>query len=168
MSQQSQIIADQLADLLHNAPQDGVTANAVGLITPVLSAIASKLGHPSYFMLQSEQSNWLMTTLSNRDSPEIEKNVVYAYCSQTAANVERLQVGDPKLVCVEIGVIDILFQLLGLKAVDSLIFFDQVNNSQAGVEISNADLQNLCEKQIKRVKSSHLTRTKSNFAAHIA
>jgi hypothetical protein len=155
MSRQEKDLDRQLASLLQNAPKDGDTARAVGIISPVLKAIASQLKHSSYFILQSEDGSWLLTTLSNRDSPEIEKNVVYVYSTQTAANGERLKIGSPGIVCTEIGAIEILFQLLGLKSVDSLIFFDQAHDTQTGIEIGNTELQALCAKQVNRVKSSH-------------
>ncbi|WP_019501483.1 hypothetical protein [Pseudanabaena sp. PCC 6802] len=163
----------QIDRLVEDAPQDGVTPGITKVLSSVLKAIALQLNHSSYYILQSQDGSWLLTTLSNRNSPDIEKNVVYAYCSSTASNLERLKQGDRDLVSVEIGIIEILFRLVGLKEVDSLILFDKLTDTQRGTEISRAELQTLCEKQMQKLKNAQrkLQRNRSpkkGFAPHIA
>lgn len=143
----------QIEQLVEDAPQDGVTPGITRVISAVLKAIAMQLHHSNYYILQAQDGSWLLTTLSNRNTPEVEKNVVNAYCSKTAANLERLKLGDPNLVCAETGIIEILFRLVGIKEVDSLILFDKSTDTQRGMEISRAELQDLCEKQMKKLKN---------------
>jgi hypothetical protein len=135
--------------------------------------IAMQLHHKSYYILQAQDGSWLLTTLSNRNSPEVEKNVVYAYCGSTAANLERLKLGDSNLVCAEIGIIEILFRLVGLKEVDSLILFDKSTDAQRGMEISRAELKDLCDRQMKKLKNTQRKLNqqqspKKGFASDIA
>ncbi|CAN1213036.1 hypothetical protein TUMEXPCC7403_22725 [Tumidithrix helvetica PCC 7403] len=155
MSQNDRFLDRQIALLIKNAPNDGATPGAVNLVATVLKAIAARLRHLKYFVIQDRYGGWLLNTLSNRESPDIEKTVVYAYCSRTTANIECLKLASPDIECVEYGIIDILFRLIGLKQVDSLIVFDHPTNAQQGTEIARQDLEKLCEKQIKRVKFSH-------------
>jgi hypothetical protein len=143
----------QIDQLVEDAPQDGITPGITKVLAVVLKAIAMQLHHNNYYILQAQDGSWLLTTLSNRNTPEVEKNVVYAYCSSTAANLERLKLGDPKLICAETGIIEILFRLVGLKEVDSLILFDKSTDTQRGTEISQVELQELCEKQMKKLKN---------------
>ena len=152
--QNEQNLDRQIDQLVQDAPQDGVTPGITKVISAVLKAIAMQLHHSSYYILQAQDGSWLLTTLSNNNSPEVEKNVVYAYCSKTAANLERLKLGDRNLVCAETGIIEILFRLVGLKEVDSLILFDKSTDTQRGMEISRGELQGLCEKQMKKLKNT--------------
>jgi hypothetical protein len=163
----------QIDQLVQDAPQDGVTPGITKVISAVLKAIAMQLHHKNYYILQAQDGSWLLTTLSNRNSPEVEKNVVYAYCGSTAANLERLKLGDPNLVCAEIGIIEILFRLVGLKEVDSLILFDKSTDAQRGMEISRAELKDLCDQQMKKLKNTQRKlkqqqSPKKGFASDIA
>jgi hypothetical protein len=155
MSQNDRFLDQQVDLLIQNAPQDGATPGAVNLVASVLKAIAVKLKHLKYFVIQDQYGGWLLTTLSHRESPDIEKTVVYAYCSRTVANLECLKLASSEIECVEYGIIDILFRLIGLKQIHSLIVFDHPTNAQQGTEIVRQDVEKLCEKQIKRVKFSH-------------
>jgi hypothetical protein len=155
MSQHDSFLDHQVALLIQNAPKDGATPGAVNLVGSVLKAIAARLKHLNYFVIQDEYGGWLLTTLSHRESPDIEKTVVYAYSSRTVANLECLKLASPGIECEEYGIIDILFRLIGLKQIDSLIVFDHPTNAQQGTEIVRQDVEKLCEKQIKRVKFSH-------------
>jgi hypothetical protein len=164
----------QIDRLVEDAPQDGVTPGITRALSSVLKAIALQLNHSSYYILQSQDGNWLLATLSNRNSPEIEKNVVYAYCSSAASNLERLKQGDHNLVSVGIDIIEILFRLVGLKEVDSLIFFDTLTDTQKGIEISRLELQALCEKRMQKLKKiqhkmqKNHSPQKKGFAPNIA
>lgn len=163
---QEQELDQQIAELISEAPDDGLTSNAVGMIASVLKAAASQLNHTNYYILQSEVDGWLLTTLSNRNSPEVEKNVVYVYASHTAANIERIKINDPELECQEMAIIPILFRLVVLKEVDSLIFFDHPTDTQKGTEINRAELRDLCEQQIKRLKFTHNKLNRMRTAAN--
>jgi hypothetical protein len=163
----------QIDELVQGAPQDGVTPGITKVISSVLKAIAMQLHHSSYYILQSQDGSWLLTTLSNRTSPDVEKNAIYAYCNSTAANLERLKQGDRHLVCLEIGIIELLFRLVGLKEIDSLILFDKSTDTQRGMEISRVELQGLCDKQMQKLQATQrklkqIQSPKKGFAPYIA
>lgn len=149
----SQILDHQVSLLIQSTP-DQETASAVSLITSVLKAIAQKLKHTTYFVIQDLDAGWLITPLSNRDNPELEKTTIYAYCDLTPANIDRLKLNDPELECGEYNVIEMLFRLMGMKQVDSIVFFDRATDTQRGMEIVRDDIEELCEKQIKRAQFS--------------
>jgi hypothetical protein len=150
----NQLLDQQISELLHAAPQDPATASAVHLVATVLKTIAQQLNHAYFFLVTDSASNWLLTTLSNRHAPDIEKNVIYAYADYTAANVDRLEMNSPDLDCQEYGVLEILLRVLNMREVDSVIFFEGMN-SQSGIEVERRDLEKLCEKQISRARFSH-------------
>ncbi|MFM9158961.1 MAG: hypothetical protein ACKOPK_13875, partial [Dolichospermum sp.] len=69
----------QIQLLIDNAPQDGMTPQIMVSIAPVLVTIAQRLKHYQYFILKNSQQDWVLTTLSNRANPGIEKQVIYAF-----------------------------------------------------------------------------------------
>lgn len=151
MLTKDQILDRQVALLVESTP-DEETASAVSLIASVLKAIAQNLKHTVYFVIQDIEGGWLLTPLSNHDNPELEKITIYAYCDRTPANIDRLKLNDDNLECGEYNVIDMLFRLIGMKQVDSIVFFDRATDTQHGIEIGRTDIEALCEKQIKRAQ----------------
>jgi hypothetical protein len=149
------ILQRQADALIQNAPDDGVTPGAVQLVAGVLGVIAQRLTHTQYFLLQNRETQWLTYTLGNREHPEIEKVVIYAYSGGTAANLERLKLGAKELVVVEYPVLEILFRLLSLQEVDAVIFFERATETQSGIEIARTDLEQLCAHQVQRAKAIH-------------
>jgi len=151
MLTKEQILDRQVAALVQNTP-DEETASAVSLIASVLKAIAQNLKYTSYFIIQDLDGGWLLTPLSNHDNPELEEVTIYAYCDRTPANIDRLKLNDENLECAEYSVIEMLFRLIGMKQVDSIVFFDRATDTQHGIEIGRTDIEELCEKQIKRAQ----------------
>jgi hypothetical protein len=140
----------QIADLQNNAPDDGVTANAIATIAPTLKAIAGQLKHPQYYVLQTLEQGWMMTTLSNRTQPNTQKNIVYAYPTlQDAANGQAT-IKDPQVMALPVPVVQILFQLLAMQPIDSLIFFETPGKAGQGVEIRRQDMQALIQAQLQQ------------------
>ncbi|PZU96165.1 MAG: hypothetical protein DCE90_10505 [Pseudanabaena sp.] len=146
-----QILDHQVSLLVQSTP-DQETASAVSLIASVLKAIAQKLKHTEYFVIQDIEGGWLLTPLSNHENPELEKVTIYAYCDSTPANIDRLKLNDENLECAQYNVIEMLFRLIGMKQVDSIVFFDRLTDTQRGIEIGRTDIEELCEKQIKRAQ----------------
>ncbi|MCA6573939.1 MAG: hypothetical protein ACK5EU_09265 [Pseudanabaena sp.] len=151
MLTKDQVLDRQVALLVESTP-DEETASAVRLITSVLKAIAQNLKHTVYFVIQDIEGGWLLTPLSNHDNPEVEKTTIYAYCDHTPANIDRLKLNDENLECGKYNVIDMLFRLIGMKQVDSIVFFDRATDTQHGIEVGRTDIEALCEKQIKRAQ----------------
>ncbi|TYQ29699.1 MULTISPECIES: hypothetical protein [unclassified Pseudanabaena] len=151
MLTKDQILDRQVALLVQSTP-DEETASAVSLIASVLKAIAQNLRHTTYIVIQDLEGGWLLTPLSNHDNPELEKTTIYAYCDRTPANIDRLKLNDAQLECGEYNVIDMLFRLIGMKQVDSIVFFDRATDTQNGIEIVRSEIEELCEKQIKRAQ----------------
>jgi hypothetical protein len=137
----------QIQVLIEQAPQDGVTPQGVAAVAPVLKLLASRLRHTDYFVLQTQERDWVVTTLSSRQQPEVEKNVLYAFATFTdATNFQQSPSGE--IVGLPVPIVHILFQLLAMDTVDSLIIFDRPGNLVSGTEIRCQDLQNLIQIQI--------------------
>lgn len=151
MLTKDQILDRQVALLVQSTP-DEETASAVSLITSVLKAIAKNLKYTTYFVVQDIEGGWLLTPLSNHDNPELEKITIYAYCDRIPANIDRLKLNDETLKCGEYNVIDMLFRLIGMKQVDSMVFFDRSTDTQHGIEIDA-----LISKSYARNKSNALS-----------
>ena len=145
-------ILDRQVNLLVQSTPDQETASAVSLVASVLKVIAQKLKHTIYFVIEDIEGGWLLTPLSNHDNPEVEKTTIYAYCDRMPANIDRLKLNDQYLECGEYNVIEMLFRLIGMKQVDSIVFFERLTDTQNGVEIVRTDIEALCEKQVKRAQ----------------
>jgi hypothetical protein len=131
----------QIRMLIEQAPQYGANPTDVQTIAPALLAIVGRLKHPQYFILQTLEQNWLMTTLTHRTQPNLTKNVVYAFPTLKDAAGSPQAPNDPQVTALPVPVTQILFQMLAMKPVDSIVFFDTPGNSQSGTEISRQNLQ---------------------------
>lgn len=140
----------QIQLLIDNAPQDGITARVVAAIAPGLKLLAQKLRHSQYYILQSMDSDWVVTTLSNRTNPEFEKRVIYAFPSLKDIPVVSTRELEADLIAVPLPVTHILFQLTALETVDSIIFFETPSDLTNGIEVQREDIENLIQLQLKQ------------------
>jgi ABC-type transporter Mla subunit MlaD len=148
-------LAQQIQTLINEAPQDGKTPAAVLAIAPTLKQIAERLQHDQYYILQTLDQSWQLTTLSNRNQPKLEKTVLYAFASLEDAAVNSS--ADSQLMAIPIFVINLLFQLLALDNVDSIIFFDELGNLYTGIEIQRLELKNQVQAQLQQRSLKHRT-----------
>jgi len=142
----------QIQVLIDNAPQDGTMPEIMEAIAPVLKLVASQLRHSEYHILQTLDEDWVLTTLSNRAQPEIQKNVLYAFGTLKDAADFQLS-SDPQILALPVPVTHILFQMLALDAVTSTVFFDTPGNLAAGTEVRRDDLQTLIQTQLQHSQS---------------
>lgn len=142
----------QVQTLIEEAPKDGVTGDAVVAIAPTLKAIAGQLRHPQYYILQTLDQGWVMTTLSNRNEPDTRKNIVYAFSTLKDVASGPHSVKDPQVMALPVPVIHIIFQMLALKPIDSLIFFETPGNVSQGIEVRRQDVQNLVQLQLQQAQ----------------
>jgi hypothetical protein len=151
-----QVIMDlktQIQLLIDHAPRDGITPHLVSAIAPVLSAIALKLRHSQYYILQNAEGNWVLTTLSNQAHPGMEKRVIYAF--PTIQDVSLISPAglDPQMLAKIVPVTHILFQLVALEPVDSIVFLETPGETTHTLEVKRSELQNLLQKQLKQQRS---------------
>jgi len=145
-------LEQQIQVLVDNAPQDGTTPKAIKAIAPVLTLVASQLEHLDYYILQTLDQGWVLTTLSNRAQPEIEKNVIYAFPTlKDAADFQS--VSDPEVLAVTVPVTHILFQMLAIETLTSIVFFDTPGNLTAAIEVRRDNLQQLIQTQLQQIRS---------------
>ncbi|MBD3880136.1 hypothetical protein IFO70_00040 [Phormidium tenue FACHB-886] len=137
-------IDQQIQVLIDQAPQYGVSPQQVNLIAPALKALAQQLQHPEYFIPQTAEQGWLMTTLTHR-TQNVTKNVVYAFSSLKDVTRSPHVPQDPRLLALPIPTAHVLFQMLAMKPIDSIIFLETSDNLQAGTEISRKNLKDLIE-----------------------
>ncbi|MBO1346955.1 MAG: hypothetical protein EBE86_005950 [Hormoscilla sp. GUM202] len=158
LDQQIQLLIDQ-------APTDGSTPFLMEAIAPVLKSIASQLKHSQYYIIQSPDDNWVLTTLSNRVQPELQKNVIYAFPTQKDAANTAYARQDPRAMALPHPVTHILFQMVAMETVDSLVFFETPGNLDAGTEVERADVQKLIFSymQLLKRKSNNIGSSQSSM-----
>jgi hypothetical protein len=139
----------QIQDLIDNAPSEGGTQKAIAqAVAPVLKALASKMQYLEYGLIRGRDRGWLVTTLSNRTQPNLEKKVIYAF--STARDAQAFHRSDQGGFEVEfVPVIHILFQILALEEVDSVVFMETPGNFERGTEVRRVDLQELVARQLQ-------------------
>ncbi|MGH1393499.1 MAG: hypothetical protein ACRAVC_05615 [Trichormus sp.] len=144
----------QIQLLINNAPKDGVTPHLVAAIAPVLVAIAQKLRHSQYHILQDGEGSWVLTTLRNRVNPGIEKRVVYAF--PTIQDVSLISPAglDPQIATKIVPATHILFQLVALEPVDSIVFLETPGKTTHSYEVKRSQFQKLIQKQLKQQSTS--------------
>ncbi|WP_017654972.1 hypothetical protein [Fortiea contorta] len=143
----------QIQLLIDHAPHDGITPQLVTAIAPVLNAIAQKLRHYQYYILQNTDSDWVLTTLSNRTNPGLEKQVIYAFPSLQDVTLTLSAGLDPQITATAIPVTHILFQLVALEPVDSIVFFETPGQTTNAVEIRRVDMEKQIQQQLQRSRS---------------
>lgn len=131
----------QLQALIAGAPQDGSTPQMVESIAPVLKAIAQRLRHLQYYVVQTLDQSWVMLTLNHRTQSEAEKNVIYAFPTLKDVSLSPFDLTDPNLIALPIPVTHILFQMLAMHQADSTIFFETPGNATIGTEVQRSELE---------------------------
>ena len=145
-------LQQQIQTLIQDTPNDGVTGPTVEAISPVLLAIAGQLKHKQYYILQTLNQSWVMTTLSNRREPNARKNVLYGFPTLKDAASDPVTSRDPQIMALPTPVTRILFQMLALKSLDSIIFFDIPGNLKQGTEIKRPEFQAMVQAQLKQAQ----------------
>lgn len=147
-------IEQQIQNLIDSAPQDGTTPALVEAIAPVLKLLAGQLRHPQYYIVQTLDHDWAMTTLTNQAQPAEEKTVIYAFPTLKDVSAGPYPVQDPQMMALPVPVTHILFQMLAMEAVDSTIFFEAPGNTMTGTEIRRQDLNNLIQSHLMNLQSA--------------
>jgi hypothetical protein len=143
-------IEQQLQILIDQAPQDGTTPEVIThAVNPVLQKFAAELQHLDYFVHQSTGGNWLLTTLSNRKNPNLEKKVIYAFSAPEDGEQFAGDRPDPDLTLQRIPVTHILFQLFALQQLDSIVFMETAGNTSQGIEVHRQDLQDAIQAKLR-------------------
>lgn len=151
-----QVIMDleaQIQLLIDNAPRDGMTPHLVAAIAPALRAIAQKLRYSQYYILQNSESSWVLTTLSNRANPGLEKRVIYAFPTIQDVSLISPDGLDPQMLAKITPVTHILFQLVALEPVDSIVFLETPGKTTHTVEVRRTELEKLMQKQLRQKRS---------------
>lgn len=141
----------QIQSLIEQAPQDGTTPTVIAAIAPLLKVLAEQLKHPEYYVMQTVDGRWVMTTLSSTTQSQLEKTTIYAFPTlKDAANTPYSR-QDPQVMAMPVGTIQILFQLLAMDGVDSIVFFQTPGDSSAGTEVQRTEVQTLIETQLQKL-----------------
>ena len=144
-------IEAQIQSLIDNAPDDGMTPKLVATIAPTLKAIAQKLQHPQYYIVQDLQERWVLTTLRNKANPDLEKQVVYAFPRIQDVSLSSSGEIDPQAIAKPLPVIDILFQLVALEPVNSIVFFETPGTTKNATEVLRTDLQRMIQQKLQQI-----------------
>lgn len=143
----------QIQLLIDQAPQDGITPQLVTAIAPILKLFAQQLHHSQYYILQTLDQDWLLTTLQNNNQPDIQKTVLYAFSTlkDVALGPQPIRdsVRNPELMTLPVPVIDLLFQFNAIENLDSIIFFEIPGDPESGAELQRAEFQRMIQMHLQ-------------------
>jgi hypothetical protein len=143
----------QIQLLINDAPKDGVTPHLVSAVAPLLVAIAQKLRHSHYYIPQDSEGRWVLTTLSHRSHPGIEKRVVYAFPTIQDVSLISYAGLDPQMSAKITPVTHILFQLVALEPVDSILFLETPGKTTHTHEVRRADFLKRLQQELQKQRS---------------
>jgi hypothetical protein len=143
---------DQQLDILINeAPNYGVPSLIMEYgVVPVLKTYAQQLDYQQYYLRQTLERNLVITILSDKNNPNLEKRVIYAFPTvNDAAQFPDIKINDANIVAEQVSVCQILFQMFTMKEIDSIIFIDKPENYQKSKEIYCHKLQDAIQENLK-------------------
>lgn len=145
-------LEQQLSVIIDNAENHDVPSLVIKkAIAPVLKSFAQQLQHLEYYVLQNLEEDWILTTITNSQLNQ-DKRVIYAFVTvKDAASSQGTN--NPDLIAMPIGVIQLLFRLFSLQQVDSIIFLEDSQNLNRGVEIQRLQLTQLIQQQLQLLKN---------------
>ena len=140
----------QLQILIDDAPNYGIPALVIEkAIAPILKKVAEQLQFTEYYILQNATEDWVMFSIKNNPQQDLSKTVIYAFTAYQDA-IGFNQKPDEKILASPIPITHILFRLFSVKKIDSIIFFNDVENLHQGIELRREDLQNLIQQQLQQ------------------
>jgi len=143
-------LEQQLAEIINDASDYGVPPIVIEkAIAPIIKLFATQLQHLEYYVLQNLAEDWILTTIKNSQLKQ-EKKVIYAFISVQDAATFQGKI-NPDLIAMPILIVQLLFRLFSLQQVDSIIFLENSQNLNQGVEIQREQLSQLIEQQIKQL-----------------
>ena len=146
-------LEQQLAEIINNASDYGVPPMVIEkAIAPVIKLFVTQLKHLEYYVLQNLAEDWVLTTIAN---PQLNqsKKVIYAFVSVRDAATFQGQT-NPDLIAMPITVTQLLFRLFSLQQVDSIIFLEDSQNLNRGIEIKRDHLAELIRQQIVQLNQT--------------
>ena len=146
----------QLQILIKNAPNYGVPALVIeNAIAPILKIFAENLQCLEYYILQNQQEDWVMFNTKKDPQQDESKTVIYAFTSYQDAIRFNQNPGD-NIVVRSLPTTHILFRLFSVKKIDSIIFFNEVDNLTQGVEVKRENLQKLIQQQLQKLINKNI------------
>ena len=131
-------LAKQIQSLIDGAP-DLESRASVTAIAPILQQVAATLPQSEYYISQSPQGEWAITTLQHRQQ-DLEIRVVYAF--SRIQDLQKFESGGLNLgAAIKIPIVQLLFDLLAFPEIDRIIFLNDSNNLNRGREISRQELE---------------------------
>jgi CRISPR/Cas system CMR subunit Cmr4 (Cas7 group RAMP superfamily) len=142
----------QIQALIDNAPQDGTMPTLMVTIAPAFKQLASRLRHLQYFIAQTIDEDWAVTTLEHQTQANLQKTVVYAYATLKDVQASPYPMQDPQMMAFPVPAVDILFKMLTNEAIDSTIFFEQPGNLATGTEIQRQELTDQVQLELQKTQ----------------
>jgi hypothetical protein len=139
-------IQAQVQTLIDEAPSDAAAQEGIRIVAVILGEVAQTFKHPQYYVLQSFQQQWQVTTLQHH-AQDVQKTVLYAYGHLAdATRVGRSE----DLIAVPVPIVQLLFHFFSFNEVESLLVVDEANQLEQIQELKRQDLQTIVENALQQ------------------
>jgi hypothetical protein len=140
-------LEQQVAALIDGAPDDA-SRKSVAEIAPILQQMAETLPQTTYYICQSPQGEWVVTTLQHQQKSKLEISVIYAFTN--TEDVQEFNGGVlANSLAIEVPIIQLLFYLLAFSELDRIVFLNDSQNLDRGREVSRDELEAAISKQMQ-------------------
>jgi hypothetical protein len=147
-------LEQQVQALIDGAP-DAASRKSVAEIAPILQQMAETLPQTTYYICQSPQGEWVVTTLQHQQKPKLEISVIYAFIK--VEDVSEFNGGAlANSLAIEVPIVQLLFYLLAFSELDRIVFLNDSQNLDRGREISRDELEAAISQQLQPVPGSEL------------
>jgi hypothetical protein len=138
-------IDQQIQSLIDGAP-DRESRSSVMAIAPTLQQFAATLPQSEYYIFQSPQGEWAVTTLQHRQQ-NMEISVIYAF--NNVRDLQKFEKSGLNLgAAAKMPIVQLLFDLLAYPDLDRIVFLTDSKNLDRGREISRQELEAAIVKEI--------------------
>lgn len=145
---------EQIQSLIDGAP-DLESRTTVMAIAPILQQVAATLPQSAYYICQSPQGDWAITTLRHRQK-NLEIRVIYAFTQ--IQDIHKFERGLLKLgSAVKMPIVQLLFDLLAFPEIDRIVFLNNSQHLDRGQEISRQDLETAIVRELQQAIPSQQT-----------
>jgi hypothetical protein len=156
-------LADQQHQLILDGPRHGIPTAVMQQVVDLLSQVAQDLDHLTYYLLRYPHGAWLVL----ETPPSGSWIPVFGHEADAEDTRHRLgsqaQFGedDADLLVESMGVLDLLFLILGLQQSTGILVYDTLGDRQNAKTIAQAALKQRFQQQLEQAQprpkgSSHL------------
>jgi hypothetical protein len=139
----------QIQSLVDNAPDAESRVSALA-VSAIIKRVAETFPGTEYYIAQSPEGDWLVTTLQHRQNPQEQIQVIYAYAN------EELVPKTADTIGFKLPIIHLLFEVMAVSQIDRVLFVERSELEETPRSVGREDLERLVAETIQQLPSPSL------------